>query len=264
MERKAPSRPHGIQATRRSRMATNAYLKGVKEKQLPGFKPIRDVYEAAGIKFSRDQDRWFYSLNEVTGYFPEALKDVVEEFSFRDWIRPAYPRETGIYIRETARAEVERDKDDIGKFQVCITAKKLEDLRWLLADLKVGSIRPDISYEHPQGGRSRQELEAEITRLHGEKQDLREQIDLLAWGANRTSELLQEDISEFRGKLTEAEKRLEDMTKALRIANIREGNMHGQLDLFILGMLGGWPLVTKKRVRNILRVVRDLHEEVEN
>ena len=118
------------------------------------------------ISISDDGGRWYIHLNQNSP-IPQVLAEVVDEVSIFETI-PAHPsRERGVYNLESARATVDvgyyGDLGGMMTYEVIITAKTLEDARELLERIKIGNIhRPDVSYDAPQSGKSRQELEVEL------------------------------------------------------------------------------------------------------
>lgn len=172
-------------------MSVHVYLKGNEVQSIEGFTE-EGFPGLPGIKLFRDGGRWYTILQEPTDPVPAAIVNIVDEISFIGWF-PHYPyREAGVYRYESAEAEVELSKGvSIGKggksgeieyrTEICIKAKKMDDLLELYRQIRTGSIRPEQSYEGEQGGMSRAELEAELKRiqqsansiLEGVKADLR-------------------------------------------------------------------------------------------
>lgn len=167
-------------------MSVNVYLKGEEVQKLEGFtirkrqggKPIQewDEYEVPGVKLFRDKGRWFVMLSE-SDPVPEAVKDIVEEISFHAIIPRLAAREAGIYRHESAKAKVKPwNSGHEWKLEIRIEGKEMEDIRELFHKIEVGSIRPEESYEGPQSGKSRADLEAELERM---RQELRDANDAL-------------------------------------------------------------------------------------
>lgn len=74
-------------------------------------------------------------------------------------------RETGIYRHDGAEAEVEiNNSGKAPAYFVKMTGKKMESCKELFRRIKTGTIRPEESYEGRQQGKSRVELEDELTQ----------------------------------------------------------------------------------------------------
>lgn len=94
---------------------------------------------------------------------PSAVADIVEEVSLYERVPSISPREAGIYRYQSAEAEV--DHDDSGRLEIRVRAANKEDAIALYRMIRTGSLRPEQSYEEPQGGMSRAQLENEVARL---------------------------------------------------------------------------------------------------
>jgi len=161
-------------------MAINVYLKGDEVKNVEGFVTKTrkqngqewNEYTLPGVNLWHDKGRWHTMLHEPTEPVPVAVANIVEEISFHEWTALEPHREAGIYRHESAEAEVEPDM--IGgkmKLKIRIKAKKMEDLRELYRRIRVGSIRPEQSYEGPQDGLSRNQLETALDRTNEELEE---------------------------------------------------------------------------------------------
>jgi len=94
---------------------------------------------------------------------PDELKDVMDEISCYETIPQMGRRESGIYRHNSAQCELTPADDGNAKrekpvYRLKITAKNLEDVQAIIRQIKIGSIRPDESYEGQQSGMSRAEL----------------------------------------------------------------------------------------------------------
>ena len=170
-------------------MSINVYLKGDEVQKLEGFttkkrqggKPVQewDEHELSGVKLSHDKGRWYIYLGELTDPIPAVVENIVEEISLREYLKGGVRRETGIYRYQSAEAEIDAASAD-GKplYMVRIRAQKMEDLLELFRKIKIGSIRPEESYEGQQNGRSRVELEAELKRVQEENEGFRGMLNL--------------------------------------------------------------------------------------
>jgi hypothetical protein len=152
-------------------MSTNLYLNN-EVKKSNGFKSTPypdhsgDNMTINGMNVFGAKGRLYLMWNEDDP-IPEELKDLVEEISCRKTIPQMGRREAGIYRHGTAECELTPDDYGNGKrekpvYTLKITAKNMEDIKEVLHKVKIGTIRPDESYEGPQGGRSRRQLESEL------------------------------------------------------------------------------------------------------
>ncbi|HXK31175.1 MAG TPA: hypothetical protein VJZ94_00270 [Candidatus Paceibacterota bacterium] len=134
-----------------------------------------ELAEVGGnLRPSHRDGRWRVYLPNDINEIPEVLDQVVDEISFKEGIPYSPSRETGIYLHKDARAEITfgvASKDLPRMLMVHIAGKDLKNIRELFHQIRVGSIRPEESYEGEQSGKSRKELEAELARLKGENED---------------------------------------------------------------------------------------------
>ncbi len=143
-------------------MSMHVYVTSLEAfKALPGF---RDC------KLYSDNGRWYAILSDWAEAVPTLIVSIVDEISWIGHIPANPPREIGRYVHESAKATLDgvvecASKGGPGKIKLVIVAKKMEDLLELRHRIRVGSIRPVESFEGPQGGKSRTELEAEIDAL---------------------------------------------------------------------------------------------------
>jgi len=158
-------------------MSINVYLRGNEVQKLEGFtvKQMREKgrdwesYELPGIQLHREKGRWYVILHNPTEPVPAEVVDIVDEISLLEFVIMCSPREAGIYRHESAEAEVEPKTFPMNHYWVHIRAKKMEDLLELFREIKIGSIRPERSYEGPQSGKSRSEI---CSDFEGLKNDL--------------------------------------------------------------------------------------------
>jgi len=166
-------------------MSVNVYLdKGVRE--LAGFKS-QPLGGNAGDKLTfngeyvfSDKSRLYLMWSEFA-VIPDELKDLVEEISCYEVIPQMGARESGIYRHESAECELMPEdygnaKREKPMYRLKIRAKKMEDIRALLHMVKTGTIRPVESYEEPQGGKTRRQLESELTQTQQQLSEARETI----------------------------------------------------------------------------------------
>ena len=149
-------------------MSINVYLKN-DIRNLPGFSINRhpdnsgDKVQIDGVGLCSDKGRIYLIISDFNSVIPEKLRDFVDEVTQYEWIPRTGLREAGIYRHESAECElVPKDsggKRDNPQYWLQMKAKKLEDLRELLHRIKIGTIRPEESYEGSQNGLSRKELE---------------------------------------------------------------------------------------------------------
>lgn len=150
-------------------MSTRVYLTDEVMK-LEGFSNVTDGCGERGFPLVRinDNNGRLYLNISYGNPVPAIVAGVVDEVSIFEVIPGQPSRETGIYNLESATAMVEFCHCDHGvvvRREITITAKTLEDAREILRRIKIGSIRPDESYEGQQSGMSRVELEAELARM---------------------------------------------------------------------------------------------------
>lgn len=155
-------------------MSLNVYFTDA-VKTLPGFtsKPYSDnsgnETRIDGMRIFGEKGRLYTTFSDENDVMPEKLNDYVEKFSLYKSLPYIAKRETGIYRHSSAEAELEFDPHGkVAVYQVKIIGKKLEDVRDLFRMIKIGSIRPEESYEGDQTGMSRLALEGELeqTTIH--------------------------------------------------------------------------------------------------
>ena len=184
-------------------MGINVYLRGQWVTELPGFetKPRSSKdgqkwndYSLQGIYLNYKLGRWLVELNRLTDPIPSVLVNLVEEITLQEWVSFYSRREAGIYRFGSAEAEVGTGKtdSDMNRITVFIRSKKMEDLRELYHRLLVGSIRTEESYEGPQGGLSRAELEQRVVVLMSELREAQCQVA-------QHQMAVQKDISHYFG-----------------------------------------------------------------
>lgn len=156
-------------------MSINVYLKGDEIRGVEGYKatPQHDrgqtwnKHTLPGIDLLFEKGRWFITLYDLTDAIPAVLESIVDEISVFVSLPIYSPREMGIYEHKSATAEI--DTDNLGgktdKFRLKIITKTMEDARELIEQFRCGTIRPKLSYEASQGGKSYAELEAEVERI---------------------------------------------------------------------------------------------------
>jgi hypothetical protein len=149
-----------------------AYLDSEKIKGVPGFKEKMlvdgennsyNVYSIADLDVSYRNGQWYTDLNEEIEKVPQEIADIIEKFSLLDAFTNDIKRERGIYFHKTAKAELE-DLDKT-RMRLSATGKEVSDLREIAKLIKVGTIRPEESFEGPQNGMSRKDLETEVKKL---------------------------------------------------------------------------------------------------
>lgn len=104
-----------------------------------------------------------YAVFNLDIPIPNDLMEFVEEISCHEYILRMATREHGVYQHKSASCElIAETYARRPAYKLKIVAKNLEDIRELVHMIKVGTIRPNESYEGPQGGKSRAELEKEL------------------------------------------------------------------------------------------------------
>ncbi|MES2213625.1 MAG: hypothetical protein V4473_02190 [Patescibacteria group bacterium] len=155
-------------------MSVNLYLNN-KVRELEGFKSERysdnsgDKITFNGVQVFGEKGRLYLMWSEDSPV-PDELKDLVEEISCYETIPQMGRRESGIYRHESAKCELTPEdygnaKREKPMYKLKIIATKLEDIKAILHKVKTGAIRPEESYEGPQSGKSRRELENDSVHL---------------------------------------------------------------------------------------------------
>lgn len=118
------------------------------------------------VSFFYELGRPMFYLSSINHRIPEVVEPFIDEISFRDHAPLGITRESGVYQHEGAVAEVTRSlRTGQEQMFVEIHGPKLSDIKKLWDDIKAGTIRPEVSYEGPQGGESRAELLSKIAHL---------------------------------------------------------------------------------------------------
>lgn len=149
--------------------SVRVYLKG--DEEVRGLKGFVERYKKesgrdkecclpGGIELCNKKGRWYVEL-DLTDPIPAAIVDIVDKITLKEFISFRTKREEGVYSYESAEGTISGSPSEIYIYK----AKKMEDVFELYHKIRVGSIRPDESYEGQQGGMSRAELEAELERL---------------------------------------------------------------------------------------------------
>lgn len=152
-------------------MSANLYLNN-KVRDLNGFKSqpypdnSGDKMTLNGMHVFHEKGRLYLMWGE-DAVIPEELKDLVEDISCYETIPRMGHRESGVYRLESAECELTpvdygNAKREKPMYMLKVTAKSLEDIKAILHLVKTGAIRPDESYEEPQGGKTRRQLEDEL------------------------------------------------------------------------------------------------------
>lgn len=210
-------------------MSLNMYFK--KEiRQAEGFKS-EPYPDGSGDKMSIMGMNLFnagdllYSIQGENGTVPTELEKYVVNISMYARISAKLAtRETGIYRHEGAEAEVELDLGNKNpEYQIKINGKEMKRIHELLRMIKSGSIRPEESYEAPQSGKSRQQLEQMVKQLEATIKNLR-----------MASEIQEKLFNQLHEQLS---------WKILRLANSLENEP--------------WPFCTKRGVGHQFKAILD-------
>ncbi len=118
--------------------------------------------ELYGVTIHSNQGRPYIVLGNENDEVPQGIRAWVSVISFYDIFPRRTDRVTGIYTLKSAEGELDIDRS--GKYSVKITGKKLEDIRDLYRAIRTGSFQPEKSYEGPQGGKTYQQLQAELAK----------------------------------------------------------------------------------------------------
>lgn len=160
-------------------MSVNLYFDN-KVRELPGFKsqPYSDGsgYKCTlnGTSLYSERGQLYMAVDDDC-QVPEELKGLIEYVTLRGTFPRFSDRESGVYGLGSAEAELEFDRSGVS-FKIRMRAKNLDDIRVLLRKIKAGTIRPEESFEKPQVGKTRQQLEVDLATAEAEAQRLRDQV----------------------------------------------------------------------------------------
>ncbi|MBP9771359.1 MAG: hypothetical protein KBD16_00325 [Candidatus Pacebacteria bacterium] len=126
----------------------------------------------------REKGPWYLVWTE-TEPIPDWLEPLIDKVSLYVAFPFASHRETGVYRHETAKAELDTRPASRGQreYRVEIRGTKVADVFELLRRIRIGTIRPEQSFEGPQGGLSRQELEERLQYTEREIARLQTRVD---------------------------------------------------------------------------------------
>lgn len=122
-----------------------------------------------------------FVMSELSSGIPTAVAMYVEGFSVYEWLPMLGGREMGVYRHESAVAEIDvihvgPNQDRQKQYKIRLTAKSIEDAHELIHLFRTGKIRPVESFEGPQGGKSRAELEREVDKAKKDVASLAERL----------------------------------------------------------------------------------------
>lgn len=153
--------------------------KGFNPKEEWGGRAWNDLWFQCG-QVVRKYGRLWVEVKELLDSIPDEIAGMIEEISVCEIIKSSPSRESGIYRFGQAKAEVQEDHKGIKTVLIRTKGEAgLKDVIDLLQRIKVGSIRPEESYDGPQGGLSRQELEAENAKLKAELEECDRDLQML-------------------------------------------------------------------------------------
>lgn len=194
-------------------MSINLYLKE-EVRKIPGFiDRVRHAqggetwneYEIPGVRLYHKKGRWYTTIDE-TDPIPPVLVGIVTVISLQAFIPIRPKRESGRYKHKSAKAKLECYSSH--NYEVTTTGEKLEDILELFYMIKIGSIRPEESFEGEQGGLSREELLARMK----EALALTEKVDKELKETKAELKGLREDYEQLKAE-SEAELRRKNETK---------------------------------------------------
>ena len=183
-------------------MSVNVYVKE-EIRELPGFRTtdLGTMKYSPEVGVENTIHKGYYFMWELDDQIPEELRDLVKEISCHMFIPKMAVREAGIYRLGSGECElVPEDRGNRMDYKLRIKANNLEDIRELIHLIKTGAIRPDESYQAPQGGKTRRQLEIELTAA----QQLLGEALMEIEGLHATAEQLKaggERFKEVDGKL---------------------------------------------------------------
>ena len=231
-ERTGPvSLPQTLTKERECPMSTNVYLMG-SISQVSGFSTAPydngsgDRMSFNGMTVLGGSGSLYIIIGE-NDEVPAELTEYVERITLYEKISAArMSRETGIYRHESAEAELEFESGGKKTYYLTkIRGKKMEDVRTLLRLIKIGVIRPDESYENPQMGLSRAELQEDLKETWARYESLKREL--------REGET---KIYQLKGTIA----RLNAELDSLRFETFT----------------GGWAFCSKQRVRDAIREIQ--------
>lgn len=140
-------------------------------------------HSVCDMRLKKDEGRWCHDdYGQPMDSVPPALREtgLIDGFSYQVYLHSKADREAGIYEHNSARAEVDRDLfDNKPRLRITIKAKELIDLHALYEAIRSGSMRPKKSYDGPQCGLSREDLQVTYKRAVEETESARETIQSL-------------------------------------------------------------------------------------
>jgi hypothetical protein len=145
-----------------------------------------------GISISGNEGSYYCAHNDDRD-IPKVLLPHIKEISFRDSFRTGAPREVGIYKYGSATAEVNFTTETRGTnlvYTVSINGKTLGDIRTLFSLIKTGAIPASESFERKQQGKTRAELEAELSQAKLSLDDVTRTLKHI----NEIADSLQQDL----------------------------------------------------------------------
>lgn len=121
------------------------------------------IYKFKGFHLQNQSGDLYLEINDqIFQDVPKLLELHVERVTLCETLRMPSYRECGIYENGSAQAELRVVDSTPMTYRMSMVGKKLEDIKNLLHLIKIGQIRPTMSYHDPQGGLSRVELEKEL------------------------------------------------------------------------------------------------------
>ena len=182
-------------------MSVNVYLNN-KVRELYGFGSVPysdgsgDKMMYKGLHLFGGEKGRLYLMWDDEAVIPDELKELVEEISWYDTIPQMGRREAGVYRYESAECELTPGDHGNAKrekpvYWLKLKAKNMEDIRVLIHKVKTGAIRPEESYEEPQGGKTRQQLENELAETQHQLGKAREMVEILRDAGEQNTRLRQ-------------------------------------------------------------------------
>ncbi len=220
-------------------MAYNVYLKN-EIRNATGFesgpKPTFKGKEVFGENEGRTYVMW--ADTPIT----DSFKEFVVEITCYDFVPVVAKREYGVYKDKSATCELlpSNNRDNDRRYWLKITAKTVEDIREIRYKILAGLIHPEVSYECPTEGPTRQQL---IDLEIGLQADLR---------------LVREELAITEAKLASAEqerdamqKEIEYLNDQLRLADdtmVHDSSKMVDLAMMMGKLAKGWPWVNARRL----------------
>ena len=134
-------------------------------------------------------------------------------------------------------------KHEKSVYMLKITAKNIEDIRVIKHKVKIGTIRPEESYEERQGGKTRQQLESELLQTQQQLGTAYATIEELRGEVS----LVEKSFADYRSQFSGA------CEKNVRVRQLIDELLGKSAD----GIIFCWPLVSRRGVVEKITAILD-------